>query len=93
MPALERIWADSMGKSMADFNFRTVTTKFNELVYQYPIRVPERYALVIRWGAGRGAPACSIAGLAPWERVESGTAQRRKVMASVHAIMHYSSSS
>lgn len=38
-----------MGKSMADFNFRTVTTKFNELVYQYPIRVPERYALVIRW--------------------------------------------
>ncbi|KAL6775923.1 hypothetical protein ACKKBG_A19085 [Auxenochlorella protothecoides x Auxenochlorella symbiontica] len=48
VPALERIWADSMGKSMADFNFRTVTTKFNELVYQYPIRVPERYALVIR---------------------------------------------
>jgi predicted unusual protein kinase regulating ubiquinone biosynthesis (AarF/ABC1/UbiB family) len=33
---------------MADFNFRTVTSKFNELVYQYPIRIPERYSLVIR---------------------------------------------
>ncbi|KAK9804231.1 hypothetical protein WJX72_002551 [[Myrmecia] bisecta] len=48
VPALEKIWADSMGKGMADFNFRSVTSKFNELVYQYPIRIPERYALVIR---------------------------------------------
>ncbi len=48
VPALEKIWADSMGQSMADFNFRTVTSKFNELVYQYPIRIPERYSLVIR---------------------------------------------
>lgn len=48
VPALEKIWADSMGRSMSDFNFRTVTSKFNELVYQYPIRIPERYALVIR---------------------------------------------
>ena len=48
VPALEKIWADSLGRSMSDFNFRSVTTKFNELVYQYPIRIPERYALVIR---------------------------------------------
>ncbi len=48
MPALEKIWADSKGQSLADFNFRTVTSKFNELVYQYPIRIPERYSLVIR---------------------------------------------
>ena len=48
VPALEKIWADSMGRSLADFNFRTVTSKFNELVYQYPIRIPERYSLVIR---------------------------------------------
>ena len=33
---------------MASFNFRTVTSRFNELVYQYPIRIPERYSLVIR---------------------------------------------
>ncbi len=48
VPALEKIWADSMGKSLDDFNFRTVTSKFNELVYEYPIRIPERYSLVIR---------------------------------------------
>ena len=48
VPALEKIWADSMGRSLSDFNFRTVTSKFNELVYQYPIHIPERYALVIR---------------------------------------------
>ena len=49
VPALEKIWADSMVQSMANFNFRLVTSKFNELVYQYPIRIPERYALVIRY--------------------------------------------
>lgn len=48
IPALEKIWADSMVQSMANFNFRLVTSKFNELVYEYPIRIPERYALVIR---------------------------------------------
>lgn len=48
VPALEKIWRDSKGQSLADFNFRTVTSKFNELVYQYPIRIPERYSLVIR---------------------------------------------
>eukprot|EP01025_Chloroclados_australasicus_P008476 TRINITY_DN1300_c1_g1_i1.p1 TRINITY_DN1300_c1_g1~~TRINITY_DN1300_c1_g1_i1.p1 ORF type:complete len:625 (-),score=96.31 TRINITY_DN1300_c1_g1_i1:378-2252(-) len=48
VPALERIWSDSMGQSLGDFNFRTVTSKFNELVYEYPIRIPERYSLVIR---------------------------------------------
>lgn len=25
-----------------------VTSKFNKLVYQYPVRIPERYSLVIR---------------------------------------------
>lgn len=48
VPALEKIWADSKGQALSDFNFRTVTSKFNELVYQYPIRIPERYSLVIR---------------------------------------------
>ena len=48
VPALGQIWRDSKGQSLADFNFRTVTSKFNELVYQYPIRIPERYSLVIR---------------------------------------------
>eukprot|EP00899_Mesostigma_viride_P010722 jgi/Mesvir1/19651/Mv09933-RA.3 len=48
VPALEKIWRDSTGKSLDSFNFRTVTQKFNELVYEYPIRIPERFSLVIR---------------------------------------------
>lgn len=48
VPALEAIWQNSTGKGLADFNFRSVTGKFNQLVYQYPIRIPERFSLVIR---------------------------------------------
>ncbi|KAL1834739.1 hypothetical protein DCAR_0104961 [Daucus carota subsp. sativus] len=48
VPALESIWQNSSGKGLADFNFRSVTGKFNQLVYQYPIRIPERFSLVIR---------------------------------------------
>ncbi|KAG6770887.1 hypothetical protein POTOM_026586 [Populus tomentosa] len=48
IPALEAIWQNSAGKGLADFNFRTVTGKFNQLVYNYPIRIPERFSLVIR---------------------------------------------
>jgi len=48
VPALDAIWSDCRGQSLATFNFRTVTGKFNKLVYRYPIRIPERYALVIR---------------------------------------------
>ncbi|XP_038712274.1 protein ACTIVITY OF BC1 COMPLEX KINASE 1, chloroplastic-like [Tripterygium wilfordii] len=48
IPALEAIWQNSVGKGLADFNFRIVTGKFNQLVYNYPIRIPERFSLVIR---------------------------------------------
>ncbi|KAK6912362.1 ABC1 atypical kinase-like domain [Dillenia turbinata] len=48
IPALEAIWQNSAGKGLSDFNFRSVTGKFNQLVYQYPIRIPERFSLVIR---------------------------------------------
>ncbi|GAB2276023.1 Protein ACTIVITY OF BC1 COMPLEX KINASE 1, chloroplastic [Dionaea muscipula] len=48
IPALEAIWQNSLGKGLSEFNFRSVTGKFNQLVYQYPIRIPERFSLVIR---------------------------------------------
>lgn len=48
VPALRDIWSDARSRSMAKFNFRTVTDSFNRLVYQYPIRIPERFSLVIR---------------------------------------------
>ncbi|GMH12403.1 hypothetical protein Nepgr_014244 [Nepenthes gracilis] len=48
IPALEAIWQNSLGKGLSEFNFRSVTGKFNQLVYEYPIRIPERFSLVIR---------------------------------------------
>lgn len=48
VPALEAIWQNSAGKGLSDFNFRSVTAQFNQLVYNYPIRIPERFSLVIR---------------------------------------------
>ena len=48
VPALASIWQDARTSSLSSFNFRTVTAAFNELVYQYPIRIPERFSLVIR---------------------------------------------
>jgi hypothetical protein len=68
VPALEKIWRDSKGQQLSDFNFRTVTSKFNELVYQYPIRC-ERVVFcccgsVAAVGLCKGArtlPACSAA--------------------------------
>ncbi|KAJ4763871.1 Protein kinase superfamily protein [Rhynchospora pubera] len=48
IPALEAIWQNSVGKGLSDFNFRSVTGKFNQLVYNFPIRIPERFSLVIR---------------------------------------------
>jgi len=48
VPAMALIWKDSMGKSIRDFNFRTVTARFSKLVFQFPIRIPERFSLVIR---------------------------------------------
>lgn len=48
VPAMALIWRDSMGRSIRDFTFRTVTMLFSKLFYQFPIRVPERFSLVIR---------------------------------------------
>lgn len=42
------MWKDAMGQSIREFNFRTVTAQFSKLAFNYPIRVPERFALVIR---------------------------------------------
>ncbi|KAF2283542.1 hypothetical protein GH714_011923 [Hevea brasiliensis] len=48
IPALEAIWQNSVGKGLSDFNFRSVTRKFKQLIYNYPIRIPEQFSLVIR---------------------------------------------
>lgn len=48
VPALESVLGDIMGQSVRDFNIKTVTDRFSELMYEYPFRVPAKFALIIR---------------------------------------------
>jgi predicted unusual protein kinase regulating ubiquinone biosynthesis (AarF/ABC1/UbiB family) len=48
IPALESVFDEVMGKSVRDFNFKTVTDKFSDLMFEYPFRVPAKFALIIR---------------------------------------------
>ncbi|MBZ8179034.1 AarF/ABC1/UbiB kinase family protein [Oscillatoria salina IIICB1] len=48
IPALEQVLGKAMGESVANFNFKTITDEFSELMYDYPFRVPAKFALIIR---------------------------------------------
>ena len=48
VPALEAVLGDAIGKNVADFNFKSITDSFSELMYEYPFRVPAKFALIIR---------------------------------------------
>ncbi|MCY7405808.1 MAG: AarF/ABC1/UbiB kinase family protein [Alkalinema sp. CAN_BIN05] len=48
VPALEAVFAQAMGASVADFNFKAITDQFSDLMYEYPFRVPAKFALIIR---------------------------------------------
>ncbi|MBW4541034.1 MAG: AarF/ABC1/UbiB kinase family protein [Myxacorys chilensis ATA2-1-KO14] len=48
IPAIEAVLGDIMGESVRDFNFKTITDRFSELMYDYPFRVPAKFALIIR---------------------------------------------
>jgi predicted unusual protein kinase regulating ubiquinone biosynthesis (AarF/ABC1/UbiB family) len=48
VPALESVLGDVMGESVQDFNFKTITDRFSELMYEYPFRLPAKFALIIR---------------------------------------------
>jgi predicted unusual protein kinase regulating ubiquinone biosynthesis (AarF/ABC1/UbiB family) len=48
VPALESVLGDIMGESVQDFNFKTITDRFSELMYEYPFRIPAKFALIIR---------------------------------------------
>ncbi|AMW30013.1 MULTISPECIES: ABC1 kinase family protein [Limnospira] len=48
IPALEAVMGDIIGESVKDFNFKTITDSFSELMYDYPFRVPAKFALIIR---------------------------------------------
>lgn len=48
VPALEAVFSGAIGESVRDFNFKTITDSFSELMYEYPFRVPAKFALIIR---------------------------------------------
>lgn len=48
IPALEEVLGSAIGSSVGDFNFKTITDRFSELMYDYPFRVPAKFALIIR---------------------------------------------
>ena len=45
---LKEVLGGSFGAEVGDFNLKNVTDKFSKLMYQYPFRVPSRFALIIR---------------------------------------------
>lgn len=48
IPALETVFSNAIGEGVGNFNFKTITDDFSELMYEYPFRVPARFALIIR---------------------------------------------
>jgi predicted unusual protein kinase regulating ubiquinone biosynthesis (AarF/ABC1/UbiB family) len=48
VPALESVLGNALGESVRDFNFKTITDQFSELMFDYPFRVPAKFALIIR---------------------------------------------
>lgn len=48
IPALESVLGEAIGKDVGSFNFKTITDRFSELMYDYPFRVPAKFALIIR---------------------------------------------
>jgi predicted unusual protein kinase regulating ubiquinone biosynthesis (AarF/ABC1/UbiB family) len=48
IPALETVLGNAIGESVGDFNFKTITDEFSALMYEYPFRLPAKFALIIR---------------------------------------------
>ena len=48
IPPLREVLGGSLGDSVGTFNFKAITDRFSELMYEYPFRVPARFALIIR---------------------------------------------
>ena len=48
IPALQRVLGNALGAKVSEFNFKTITDQFSELMYEYPFRVPAKFALIIR---------------------------------------------
>ncbi|AAQ00158.1 MULTISPECIES: ABC1 kinase family protein [Prochlorococcus] len=47
-PVLEEVLGSVINKDVNSLNLKTVTDKFSDLMFDYPFRVPSRFALIIR---------------------------------------------
>jgi predicted unusual protein kinase regulating ubiquinone biosynthesis (AarF/ABC1/UbiB family) len=48
IPGLDRVWSNALGESVGNFNFKTITDEFSDLMFAYPFRVPSQFSLIIR---------------------------------------------
>jgi predicted unusual protein kinase regulating ubiquinone biosynthesis (AarF/ABC1/UbiB family) len=48
IPALGQVFAEAMGASVSELNFKSITDQLSSVMYEYPFRVPAYYALIIR---------------------------------------------
>ena len=48
IPALQKVFANALGASVAELNFKSITDQMSAMMYQFPFRVPAYYALIIR---------------------------------------------
>lgn len=48
VPVLEEVLGGTLGEKVESFNFKAITDRFSELMFNYPFRVPARFALIIR---------------------------------------------
>jgi predicted unusual protein kinase regulating ubiquinone biosynthesis (AarF/ABC1/UbiB family) len=48
IPALEGVFNNALGASVAELNFKSITDELSAVMYEYPFRVPAYYALIIR---------------------------------------------
>ena len=48
IPVLDEVLGGAFNESVEAFNFKQITDQFSELMYEYPFRVPARFALIIR---------------------------------------------
>jgi predicted unusual protein kinase regulating ubiquinone biosynthesis (AarF/ABC1/UbiB family) len=48
IPALAKVFSNTLGASVAELNIKSITDQLSSLMYEYPFRVPAYYALIIR---------------------------------------------
>lgn len=48
VPALENVFGNALGATVAELNFKSITDQMSAMMYEFPFTVPAYYALIIR---------------------------------------------